>query len=328
MDTNKLLDLPGVVAVDISHEILVTATKKVDLPTTIDGLPVRVEYVETPPKFEYTATRRPLRPGVRIHGGSAGFYVKHRGKNYLITCAHICGSPEAWLDNQVPEDMTWYQPNRNVHLPRAIGRFCRWIHPMHGMDGMAIELYPWIGTSHELLDRPLRGQKIVEPRVGMKVLRMGWRTGLSEGEITHVGGSVSVRTHDGRFYRVHRTFRTTTTADGGDSGGTFVCAETGDIVGILVAGFFGSSPQWGQGAKDICDWLEIGTELVDTPGQQVIELWIGDKTISVNGEAKQMDVEPHLKNSRTFIPLRFVAENMGYSVDWDGGERKVTLTQK
>ena len=37
--------------------------------------------------------------------------------------------------------------------------------------------------------------------------------------------------------------------------------------------------------------------------------------------------EPVIKDSRTFIPLRFVSEQLGYDVSWDSGEQKITITK-
>ncbi len=37
--------------------------------------------------------------------------------------------------------------------------------------------------------------------------------------------------------------------------------------------------------------------------------------------------EPVIKDSRTFIPLRFVSEQLGYDVSWDPGEQKITITK-
>ena len=48
-----------------------------------------------------------------------------------------------------------------------------------------------------------------------------------------------------------------------------------------------------------------------------IELWIDKKSALVNGATKELDVEPQIINSRTMIPLRFVTENLGCSVQWD-----------
>lgn len=45
-----------------------------------------------------------------------------------------------------------------------------------------------------------------------------------------------------------------------------------------------------------------------------IKMKIGDSTFSVDGEDKQMDVEPFIKNNRTFVPIRFISEALGYEV--------------
>lgn len=36
---------------------------------------------------------------------------------------------------------------------------------------------------------------------------------------------------------------------------------------------------------------------------------------------------PHIKDSRTFVPLRFISENLGYKVDWDDATKTVTVTK-
>ena len=48
-----------------------------------------------------------------------------------------------------------------------------------------------------------------------------------------------------------------------------------------------------------------------------VQVVIDSKNAFVNGEWKTLDVEAELKNSRTMIPVRFVAENLGCSVGWD-----------
>jgi hypothetical protein len=53
------------------------------------------------------------------------------------------------------------------------------------------------------------------------------------------------------------------------------------------------------------------------PGFPKVELLIGGKTIKSNGQPKQMDVAPVIRDKRTFLPARFVAEALGYQVDWD-----------
>ena len=43
---------------------------------------------------------------------------------------------------------------------------------------------------------------------------------------------------------------------------------------------------------------------------------------------KSNDVAPIIANDRTMLPARFVAENLGASVDWDGEKKLVTIIGK
>lgn len=47
-----------------------------------------------------------------------------------------------------------------------------------------------------------------------------------------------------------------------------------------------------------------------------VTLKANSKTAVVNGQNVQMDVAPYIKNSRIFVPLRFVSEAFGYKVDY------------
>lgn len=62
-----------------------------------------------------------------------------------------------------------------------------------------------------------------------------------------------------------------------------------------------------------------------------IELWIGKNTARVNGVEKPIDPEnpnvvPEIINDRTMLPLRFIAENLGATVDWDAEKKIVKIT--
>jgi len=62
-----------------------------------------------------------------------------------------------------------------------------------------------------------------------------------------------------------------------------------------------------------------------------IELWIGKPQATVNGQAKWIDdtnhkVMPEIINGRTMLPLRFVIENLGAHLDWDGITKTITIT--
>ena len=59
---------------------------------------------------------------------------------------------------------------------------------------------------------------------------------------------------------------------------------------------------------------------------KIIELKIGKKIMFVNNEPKEIDVAPVIKEGRTLLPIRWVAEPLGADVGWDGTERKVTVS--
>lgn len=50
--------------------------------------------------------------------------------------------------------------------------------------------------------------------------------------------------------------------------------------------------------------------------------------IIVNDHIVYSDVYPYIKNSRTYVPIRFIAEELGYDVKWDGANKKVTMTNE
>lgn len=48
--------------------------------------------------------------------------------------------------------------------------------------------------------------------------------------------------------------------------------------------------------------------------------------IIVNDHIVFSDVAPYIKNSRTYVPIRFIAEELGFDVKWDSKTKKVTMT--
>ena len=52
---------------------------------------------------------------------------------------------------------------------------------------------------------------------------------------------------------------------------------------------------------------------------------VDKKDIKVNGQAKKMDIVPTLKNSRTFVPVRFAAENINCKVDWINSTKEAVM---
>lgn len=58
-----------------------------------------------------------------------------------------------------------------------------------------------------------------------------------------------------------------------------------------------------------------------------ITLWIGDSYPYIFGEGYvTIDVEPQIHNNRTMVPLRFIAETFGCTVDWDAVNKEVNIS--
>lgn len=57
-----------------------------------------------------------------------------------------------------------------------------------------------------------------------------------------------------------------------------------------------------------------------------VKLFIDKKTAYVNGKAIVLDVPAEIRNSRTFIPVSFTAQALGYKVDWIEVKRTVVIT--
>ncbi|MEA3313401.1 MAG: stalk domain-containing protein [Caldisericota bacterium] len=56
-----------------------------------------------------------------------------------------------------------------------------------------------------------------------------------------------------------------------------------------------------------------------------IKFVIDSTTLFKNGTGIQMDTSPFIKDSRTFVPVRFISENLGAKVSWDGEKREVMV---
>ena len=74
-------------------------------------------------------------------------------------------------------------------------------------------------------------------------------------------------------------------------------------------------------------WDAATQKVTMTLGENVVEMTIGNTTITVNGEAKAMDVAPEISNGRTMLPARYVAEGLGYAVGWDASTGTVLVSK-
>ena len=79
------------------------------------------------------------------------------------------------------------------------------------------------------------------------------------------------------------------------------------------------------GAK--VDWNKNIQEVVIKDENNEIEMILGKDKVMVNGTINDIDVPTKMINSRTFAPLRFIVENLGHDVRWDGNTNSVYITK-
>ncbi|HOM02563.1 MAG TPA: stalk domain-containing protein [Acetivibrio sp.] len=79
------------------------------------------------------------------------------------------------------------------------------------------------------------------------------------------------------------------------------------------------------GAK--VEWDEEDKKVVIKDDYNYIELIIGSKECHINAVKQEMDTSPEISNGRTMVPLRFVSEILGCSVDWNQTTYTVSITK-
>lgn len=60
----------------------------------------------------------------------------------------------------------------------------------------------------------------------------------------------------------------------------------------------------------------------------IVILQIGNSLAFTNSTQIELDAPPVLVDSRTLVPIRFVSESLGYSVDWEEDSKSVIITSK
>lgn|GEM_PF-4093941 len=75
-------------------------------------------------------------------------------------------------------------------------------------------------------------------------------------------------------------------------------------------------------------WDQAEQRVTYTKGSTVVQLWIGRQEALVNGQVVPLDVPPQIVGGRTMVPVRFVAQALGATTEWNGETSEVTITAK
>ena len=81
-----------------------------------------------------------------------------------------------------------------------------------------------------------------------------------------------------------------------------------------------------------------GTVIWEDPNKKItillkdekIELWVGKNIAVINGVMRLIDylnpdIVPEIINGRAMLPIRFVAANLGFNVQWDNATKTITI---
>ena len=71
--------------------------------------------------------------------------------------------------------------------------------------------------------------------------------------------------------------------------------------------------------------LNVAYYLKNELGIVYIKLVLGSNIAIVNNKKVVLDVPPEIKNGRTFVPIRFVSENLGAQVEWEASTQTITI---
>jgi hypothetical protein len=74
------------------------------------------------------------------------------------------------------------------------------------------------------------------------------------------------------------------------------------------------------------DWNGDLKIITITQRMSTIQLQIGSSIAWIDGSNETLDTPPIIQNERTFVPVRFIAEALGATVDWDGATKTITIT--
>lgn len=74
-------------------------------------------------------------------------------------------------------------------------------------------------------------------------------------------------------------------------------------------------------------WNQADWSVTILKGDRVVKMTIGSNVMIVNGVSITMDVPAKLKDERTFLPIRYVAQALGAEIEWDDATQTVTVKQ-
>ena len=79
--------------------------------------------------------------------------------------------------------------------------------------------------------------------------------------------------------------------------------------------------------RAVVDWDDASKTVSARCKGSTVVLKINDTIAEVNGKKIELDAPAQIINSRTMVPVRFIAETLGCKVDWDGNTKTVIISE-
>ena len=111
-----------------------------------------------------------------------------------------------------------------------------------------------------------------------------------------------------------------TVKTGGDTIDVYADNEAVEFTDVMP--FVDSTNRTQMPVRAVAEPLECKVDYIDglviiKSGNDIINLTIGSDILTKNGEKVQMDTAAVIISDRTFIPVRYIAEALGYTVNWE-----------
>jgi beta-mannanase len=75
------------------------------------------------------------------------------------------------------------------------------------------------------------------------------------------------------------------------------------------------------------EWNDVEKSFLIIKGSKKLKMSIGSKDVVLNGQCQTVAVEPFIFNSRSYLPLRYICEEiLEYNVEWNNDTKTVVLT--
>jgi lysophospholipase L1-like esterase len=78
----------------------------------------------------------------------------------------------------------------------------------------------------------------------------------------------------------------------------------------------------------VVSWDQKTRAVIIKKGTDVIKLMVDSNKVYKNGKLLQIDVSAKIINNRTMIPLRFISESIGATVEWDPHTKNAFIAQE